>query len=463
MGRWTMMAVICLAACNGKDDEGQGDTDVGLPDDTDLTDTDGPPVGDEVTWDDVAPILEARCTGCHQSDGVGPMSLASYDDAFPWAESIKADTAARIMPPWLVVDDGSCGEFAESQWLSDEEIATFAAWSDGGALPGATGGLTPIAPPTLGDRRDRTLATPQIVPESEDSVFAPNDEYRCVAFPNDTGADWFLTGYEVVPGNTTLVHHVLAMIVDPTATGWAGATNAEEIAAMEAQDPRPGWDCLGTVGGNAREKGIPGTWAPGQGAVTYPDGLGVRVRATDLVVVQIHYSLAEPGSEGQSDSSTVYLRTETEVPTEAFVALPDALIESLYAFPFVDRIPAGESAFEYDWAYSGRDILDRAYVEDPTVETFRLWSVMSHMHKRGRQQSLHVSRPGGGRDCAMDVPRWDFDWQRIYSYETPLEVGVDDTLEVTCTFDTTVTSQPVTPGWGTQNEMCLVVMMLTVD
>ena len=79
-----------------------------------------------VTWDDVAPILEARCTGCHQADGVGPMSLASYESAAPWAESIKVDTADRIMPPWLVVDDGSCGTYADSQWLSDDEIAGFA-------------------------------------------------------------------------------------------------------------------------------------------------------------------------------------------------------------------------------------------------------------------------------------------------------------------------------------------------
>lgn len=452
--RWAGIAL--LAACNGQSGTGE-------PPGTEPQDTDVPPVVvEDATWDDVAPILEARCARCHQADGIGPMSLASHADAAPWAAAIVASTAARTMPPWLVTDDGTCGDYADSDWLSDLELATLAAWAENGAKAGTTGDLPPVAPPTLGDRRDLELVTPEIVPESEGSPFAPNDEYRCVAFPNEAGRDWFLTGYEVVPGNTTIVHHVLAMIVDPAATGWGQGTNGEEIAAMEADDARPGWDCLGTVGGYARERAIPGTWAPGQGAVTFPDGLGVRVRSTDWVVVQIHYSLAEPGAAGQSDSSKVYLRTEDEVPTEAYVSLPDGFIDSLYSFP-PDTIPAGEAAYEYTWSVDGRGLLDRAYVEDPTVQSFRIRSVMPHMHKRGTKQTMHVDRGGGAPDCAMDVPRWDFDWQRIYAYETPIEVAADDVVSVTCTYDTTADDRSITPGWGTQNEMCLVVMMLTLD
>jgi hypothetical protein len=40
---------------------------------------------------DVYPIFLNRCSHCHIAGGVGPMSLVTYADAFPWAESIRAE------------------------------------------------------------------------------------------------------------------------------------------------------------------------------------------------------------------------------------------------------------------------------------------------------------------------------------------------------------------------------------
>jgi hypothetical protein len=48
----------------------------------------------------------------------------------------------------------------------------------------------------------------------------------------------------------------------------------------------------------------------------------------------------------------------------------------------------------------------------------------------------------------------------MYFYETPMRVGADDTLHVTCTYDTRGATEPVLPGWGTQNEMCLMGMFV---
>jgi hypothetical protein len=40
---------------------------------------------------EVYPIFLNRCGNCHVDGGVGPMSLLSYEDAFPWAESLRAE------------------------------------------------------------------------------------------------------------------------------------------------------------------------------------------------------------------------------------------------------------------------------------------------------------------------------------------------------------------------------------
>src|SRR5713226_7639454 len=51
---------------------------------------------------DVAPILQRSCQQCHRPGSIAPMSLLTYDNARPWARSIKQRVAAREMPPWFI-------------------------------------------------------------------------------------------------------------------------------------------------------------------------------------------------------------------------------------------------------------------------------------------------------------------------------------------------------------------------
>src|SRR5215469_2932885 len=61
------------------------------------------PVARQVTFTkDVAPILQKSCQGCHRPGSIGPMSLLTYEDARPWARSIKDRVSRRQMPPWHV-------------------------------------------------------------------------------------------------------------------------------------------------------------------------------------------------------------------------------------------------------------------------------------------------------------------------------------------------------------------------
>src|SRR5687767_14573763 len=46
---------------------------------------------------DVAPILNANCVGCHRPGEVAPMSLLTFADARPWARAMKEKLLAREM------------------------------------------------------------------------------------------------------------------------------------------------------------------------------------------------------------------------------------------------------------------------------------------------------------------------------------------------------------------------------
>ncbi|HEX6216868.1 MAG TPA: hypothetical protein VFZ38_18660, partial [Vicinamibacterales bacterium] len=48
---------------------------------------------------DIASIFQNKCEACHRPDSIAPMSLVSFEEARPWARSIKTRVATRQMPP----------------------------------------------------------------------------------------------------------------------------------------------------------------------------------------------------------------------------------------------------------------------------------------------------------------------------------------------------------------------------
>src|SRR5687767_13067699 len=51
---------------------------------------------------DVAPIFQEKCEACHRPESIAPMSLRTYEEARPWARSIRARVESREMPPWHI-------------------------------------------------------------------------------------------------------------------------------------------------------------------------------------------------------------------------------------------------------------------------------------------------------------------------------------------------------------------------
>ena len=103
---------------------------------------------------DVAPIFFAHCAECHRPTMFAPMSLMTYDEARPWARSIKQKVTARQMPPWGA--DAPAGTFKNDPSLSQKDVDTIAAWVDAGAPKGDDKDL-PKARSTISTSGSRTI------------------------------------------------------------------------------------------------------------------------------------------------------------------------------------------------------------------------------------------------------------------------------------------------------------------
>jgi hypothetical protein len=406
-------------------------------------------------WGEVAPIYYDKCVGCHQQGGIAPFALDDYASAKPYAALESAMVEQELMPPYLVDHGGSCGDFDDGETLSAAEKATIKAWAAAGAPEGQPRSLTRPAPPHLEQGTD--FRTPDFAPEPQGGALAAHDEYRCFLLDSGLTAQKFITGYEVTPGNAAIVHHVLVFTVDPAKTVGNGMTNADVMAALDAASPdRLGWPCFGAAGEGVSIESVPVTWAPGQGVVSYPGAVGVPMASTEKLVVQLHYNLVDPNTHGMRDQTTVRLRFADSVQRKAVFLLPDPFLDSL-GQPTPAMLPPGQASTTYTWNQSAQQLgLDGL----PYVDVL---AVMPHMHERGHRLELrHSDGAGGAGACIAKVGAWDFHWQKMYFYEMPPRLTDASTLSLTCDYDTRGATEPILPGWGTQNEMCLTVLMVAL-
>jgi hypothetical protein len=437
---------------------------IGLSGCSDSDPTPDPQLVTPTFHEQVAPILNEQCVSCHQEGGIGPFRLDRYEDAREYADAIASAVSARKMPPWGVDNTGDCQTFLGARWLSDAEINTISKWAQAGAPEGTAGHLSaPQGPLTSlsGNIVEVGMAQPYVPAPSE---MGPMDDYRCFLLDPDLPADRYVTGFEVLPGNSALVHHVVVFSVDPEQVVGMGEngeplTNAQMLENLQkAEGSRPGWTCFGAAGEGVAPSGIPITWAPGTPVTHYPEGTGLSLRRGHQLVMQVHYHLhgghGLHTETGGSDQTRVRLELAEHVARPAFAEMPDGFLETAFT-PNPASLPPGQEAIPYTWTLSGEAAAQFFQEETGTRPSrFEIFGIFPHMHGAGRMMS--ASLVGGSQEvCMAQVPRWDYRWQQFYFYETPVSWLPSQDLRVTCTFDTRGRTQPTRPGLGTEDEMCL--------
>src|SRR5688572_12071171 len=85
---------------------------------------------------DVAPIFQKKCESCHRPESIAPMSLQTYDEARPWARSIRDRVASRNMPPWHIDPNVGIQHYKNDRSLTQKEIDTIVKWASNGAPKG---------------------------------------------------------------------------------------------------------------------------------------------------------------------------------------------------------------------------------------------------------------------------------------------------------------------------------------
>ena len=167
---------------------------------------------------DVAPILQKACQSCHRPGSVAPMSLLTYEEARPWARSIKAKVVAREMPPWHIDRNVGITKFKDDPSLTDAEVGIIARWVDSGSPKGNPADMPP--PRQFTEIDTWYIGKPDVVVEMKEPFVLPAsgpDNIIDILVDPGFSEDMYIMAIESKPMDAksfNVVHHFTTNLVE---------------------------------------------------------------------------------------------------------------------------------------------------------------------------------------------------------------------------------------------------------
>lgn len=358
---------------------------------------------------DVAPILYHNCVTCHRTGGVAPFNLLTYRDAARHASLIATVTAKRYMPPWLP----SAPHFRRERKLTAAQIAILTRW----AAAGAPEGNPRETPPPPNFPEGWQLGKPDLEAETAAPFDIPADGpdlYQCFDIPAPVSQDHYVRAIDIQPGNRKVVHHAL-LFQDITGTG-------------RRRDTGHGYPCFGTPG-FLPARGL-GGWTPGSLPFQTPPDIPELLYGRADLVLQVHY---HPTGKPESDRTRIAIYFTDRKPSRHATEIP-------LGSNHID-IPAGDAAYK---------VFDH-FVLPVDVDAI---AINPHAHYICQSMYGYAVLPNGTRRTLIRIPQWDFNWQQLYLYATPVRLPEGTTVVMEYTYNNSESNPhnpnnpPLRVRWG---------------
>ena len=352
---------------------------------------------------DIAPILEQRCVTCHMEGGIAPFAMSNHQMIQGWSPMIREVIYTKRMPPGQI-DNDYVEDFHNVSFISIEESQKLVHWIDQGSQN--NDGVDPLAAlePVLvkwnyAEKPDIIIA----IPEQHIPAIGVQ-EYRNLQIPLDITEDIWVKAIEFVPGDPTVLHHIIAFAYGPD------GVNQFELL----------------------NQGIGlGAYAPGNAINTYPENSGFPLKAGGGLMLQMHYTVT--GKEAV-DASEIGLYLWDEPPARPVLGGSAADLK-IHIPPFT----------------AGHEMI--------ATKKFRKDVYLSmlgpHMHYRGYDANFKLIFPDGREQEILNVPNYQFNWQKVYDFKEPMFLPAGTEMIYRATFDNSEMN-PFNPdpsatiSWGEQ-------------
>ena len=308
------------------------------------------------------------------------------------------------MPPWFA--DARFGHFSNDRRLSDQERQQLVTWVENGCPRGDDRDL----PEPVRYAEGWQMGEPDQIVYMRDQPFeVPADgtvDYQYFTVDPGWETEKWIVATEARPGNRAVVHHNVVWVKS------GPATDSEPTQAIAWYGP--GF--------------LPFYCAP---------GTALYVPAHAKLDFSMHYTA---NGTAQSDRSMVGFRFADPRTVKKLVRIPYMTDRTL-------KIPPGDPNYEVkDERTNWQDLL--------------VYSLLPHMHLRGKSFLCEAEYADGRREILLDVPRFDPNWQLRYIFSEPKLLPAGAKLHFTGHFDNSPDnpsnpdpSRTVTVGQQTWDEM----------
>ncbi len=352
------------------------------------------PVASVTFSKDVAPIFQAKCQTCHQPNSIAPMSLITFQEARPWARSIRERVMTRQMPPWHIDQSVGVQKFKNDMSLTDEQIDTIVRWADAGAPQGNPKDLPPPVPLVTDNEwqgvKDGFGPPDLVIRSSEYTMPAQGQDvwYRPMSDVPLTEPRWARM-VEIRPTNLKgrrIVHHAIAYLVlndDPEAVN-TGTANGPVGPASRA-------DLV-----NRRPQLM--EWAIGKGYDLFREGTGKLLLPGEKISWDQHlHAVGEEITAGSEIGIWLYPKGQAPKKRSYLIGFT-----GLRKRGFLDIPPNSVSHTE------GFTVLK----ENTLITNFQ-----PHFHLRGKAMQVEAILPDGSTQIISYVGRFNFNWMTNYIYD----------------------------------------------
>ncbi|MGZ3402681.1 MAG: redoxin domain-containing protein [Phenylobacterium sp.] len=331
----------------------------------------------------IAPIIEAKCIACHEQGGIAPFAMDGYAKVKGFAPMIRETLRTHRMPPWDA--DPKVGHFKDDKSLTPDEIKTMVRWIEAGA--------------PRGDGPDRLAEVRHVAPEwplGKPDLIIDIPSYKIPA--------------------SGVVDYQYPVVTNPLTEGrWLKASTARVQQRQAVHHILSGYIAPGQdkMGGMTIWGGSVGGYTVGMESIVQPTGIGTYIPAGGSFGYQMHYT-----PFGKEVLSTQQIGLYFYKPGET----PDLMMrENVIVNQFI-KIPANTEAHQ-----------EVSYLDFP--HDALLYSAVVHAHYRGTYSNLKIRYPDGSEKQILNVPHYDFNWQRMYEFAEPIKVPAGSKLIATYIYD----------------------------
>jgi hypothetical protein len=324
---------------------------------------------------DVAPILQKKCEACHRPDSIAPMSLVTYQQARPWARSIKARVVEHSMPPFQIDRTVGVTKFKNDESLSDDELQTIVKWVDAGAPQGDPKDM----PPPVQWPDDQGWNFAKVFGQAEPDLVIKSHSFTMPAVAQDAWDE------RVTESGITEPRWVRAIEIRPSNIKGRKITH-HAIAYLEQDDPGLTRSLLP----------VPFMeWAVGkQGELMRPD-TGKLLLPGSKFRWDIHYSQAGEEITSNVEMGIYFYPKGQEPKYRNSLSLVPAALGTLDIRP--NSIAVNEGFF-------------------PLRDNARIESFQPHMHLRGKAMMVEAILPTGQRQVLSHADNFNFMWMTTFVY-----------------------------------------------